>query len=88
MYTKGFWVIFASYQKIGSKWIRGSVPDDDEMKFQKSQNLKQGLPQTMFTSLPATGTARALEEFNIYWKKKNYNVFFFHLLNMPKKSLT
>ena len=25
MYTKGFWVIFASYRKFGSKWIRGSV---------------------------------------------------------------
>ena len=25
MYTKGFWVIFASYRKFGSKWSRGSV---------------------------------------------------------------
>ena len=27
MYTKGFWVIFASYRKFGSKWIRGSVEE-------------------------------------------------------------
>ena len=26
MYIKRFWVIFASYRKFGSKWIRGSVP--------------------------------------------------------------